>query len=254
MQKLAEISIRRPVFGTMIVLALVVVGIAGHLKLGVDRSPHVDVPQIYVGTRLPGASPVEVESLISQPIEEQVNTVEGITELRSISGVSSSFVIIQFDLSRKVNEALEDVRNQLADQIKAEKAQAEPSAKIAKIAESLDRLEKRQVAASAPATTVAALQPPAHQDVTGSVATDKLQAKPPVAEGWKLHEFFGGRAVVENRMTGNLFEVGPGSNLPGLGRVETIRREDNRIVIVTPKGIISAQLDPRRQPYYPSYR
>ena len=113
MQKLAEISIRRPVFGTMIVLALVVVGIAGYLKLGVDRSPPVDIPQIYVGTRLPGASPVEVESLISQPLEEQVNTVEGITELRSISGVGSSFVIIQFDLSRKVNEALEDVRNRV---------------------------------------------------------------------------------------------------------------------------------------------
>ena len=112
-QKLAEISIRRPVFGTMIVLALVVVGIVGYLKLGVDRSPPVDIPQIYVGTRLPGASPVEVESLISQPLEEQVNTVEGITELRSISGVGSSFVIIQFDLSRKVNEALEDVRNRV---------------------------------------------------------------------------------------------------------------------------------------------
>lgn len=98
----------------MIVLALVVVGIAGYLKLGVDRSPPVDIPQIYVGTRLPGASPVEVESLISQPIEEQVNTVEGITELRSISGVGSSFVIVQFDLSRKVSEALEDVRNRVA--------------------------------------------------------------------------------------------------------------------------------------------
>jgi hydrophobic/amphiphilic exporter-1 (mainly G- bacteria), HAE1 family len=114
MQKLAEISIRRPVFGTMIVLALVVVGAAGYLRLGVDRSPPVDIPTIYVGTRLPGASPVEVESLISQPIEEQVNTVEGITELRSISGVGSSFVIIQFDLSRKVSEALEDVRNRVS--------------------------------------------------------------------------------------------------------------------------------------------
>jgi len=114
MQRLAEISIRRPVFGTMIVLAFVVVGIAGYLRLGVDRSPPVDIPQIYVGTRLPGASPMEVESLISQPIEEQVNTVEGITELRSISGVGSSFVIVQFDLSRKVNEALEDVRNRIS--------------------------------------------------------------------------------------------------------------------------------------------
>ena len=114
MQKLAEISIRRPVFGTMIVLALVVVGIAGYLKLGVDRSPPVDIPTIYIYTRLPGASPMEVESLVSQPIEEQVNTVEGITELRSISGLGSSFVILQFDLNRKVSEALEDVRNRIA--------------------------------------------------------------------------------------------------------------------------------------------
>jgi hypothetical protein len=147
--------------------------------------------------------------------------------------------------------------NKLSERLdRTEKAQAEPSAKLAKIAESLDRLEKRQVAATAPATTVAALQPSGHQDVTGSIATDKLQAKPPMVEGWKLHEFFGGRAVVENRTTGALFEIGPGSNLPGLGRVETIRREDNRIVIVTPKGIISAALDPRRQPtpYYQPYR
>ncbi len=114
MQKLAEICIRRPVFGTMIVLVLVVVGVTGYLKLGVDRSPPVDLPQVYVSTRLPGASPMEVESLISQPIEEQVNTVEGITELRSISGVGNSFVIILFDLSRKVNEALEDVRNRVS--------------------------------------------------------------------------------------------------------------------------------------------
>jgi HAE1 family hydrophobic/amphiphilic exporter-1 len=100
MQKLAEISIRRPVFATMLVLALVVVGITAYLNLGVDRSPRVDVPTIYISTRLPGASPVEIETLISQPIEETVNTVEGITELRSISGNGSSFVIVQFDLRR----------------------------------------------------------------------------------------------------------------------------------------------------------
>jgi HAE1 family hydrophobic/amphiphilic exporter-1 len=114
MQKLAEISIRRPVFGSMIILALVVVGAVGYFRLGVDRSPPVDVPTIYINTRLAGASPVEMESLLSQPVEEQVNSVEGITELRSISGVGSSFVIVQFDLSRKVNEAVEDVRNRVA--------------------------------------------------------------------------------------------------------------------------------------------
>ncbi len=114
MQKLAEICIRRPVFATMIILSLVVVGTAGFFKLGVDRTPPVDIPTVYISTRLTGASPVEMETLISQPIEEQVNTVEGITELRSISGYGSSFVIIQFDLSRDVNRAVEDVRNRVS--------------------------------------------------------------------------------------------------------------------------------------------
>ncbi len=114
MQKLAEICIRRPVFATMIILSLVVIGTAGFFKLGVDRTPPVDIPTVYISTRLTGASPVEMETLISQPIEERVNTVEGITELRSISGYGSSFVIIQFDLSRDVNRAVEDVRNRVS--------------------------------------------------------------------------------------------------------------------------------------------
>lgn len=114
MQKLAAISIRRPVFATMIVMALVVVGATGYMHLGVDRTPSVEVPTIYVSTRLPGASPVEMETLVTQRIEEAVNTVEGIDELRSISNYGSCFVIIQFDLSRDVNVAAEDVRNRLA--------------------------------------------------------------------------------------------------------------------------------------------
>lgn len=114
MQKLAEICIRRPVFATMIIMSLVVVGLAGYFKLGVDRTPPVDIPTVYISTSLSGASPVEMETLVSQPIEQQVNTVEGITELRSISGYGSSFVMIQFDLKRDVNRAVEDVRNRVA--------------------------------------------------------------------------------------------------------------------------------------------
>jgi len=126
MQKLAEISIRRPVFATMIVMALVVVGAAGYFKLGVDRTPPVDLPSVYVSTRLPGASPAEMESLVAQPIEEVVNTVEGITELRSISGQGSSFVIIQFDLRRNVNVAAEDVRTRVATVIPDLPREADP--------------------------------------------------------------------------------------------------------------------------------
>ncbi|MFN0059785.1 MAG: efflux RND transporter permease subunit [Planctomycetota bacterium] len=126
MQKLAEISIRRPVFATMIILALVVVGSTGYFRLGVDRTPPVDIPTVYVSTRLPGASPAEVESLVSQPIEEAVNTVEGITELRSISGQSTSFVIVQFDLRRDVNVAAEDVRTRVAAAIPELSRDADP--------------------------------------------------------------------------------------------------------------------------------
>jgi HAE1 family hydrophobic/amphiphilic exporter-1 len=112
-QKLAEICIRRPVFASMIVLSLVVVGAASFFRLGVDRFPSVDLPTVSVRTNLPGASPQEVESLVTQQIEEVVNTVDGIDELRSISGQGSSFVIATFRLDRNLESAAQDVRDRV---------------------------------------------------------------------------------------------------------------------------------------------
>jgi HAE1 family hydrophobic/amphiphilic exporter-1 len=114
MQKLAEICIRRPVFASMIVLALMVVGASSYFRLGVDRFPSVDLPNVSVRTTLPGASPEEVEAVISRPIEEVVNTVEGIEELRSISGQGSSVVIATFNLNRDIDIAAQDVRDRVA--------------------------------------------------------------------------------------------------------------------------------------------
>jgi HAE1 family hydrophobic/amphiphilic exporter-1 len=113
MQKLAEICIRRPVFASMIVLALVVVGAAGYSKLGVDRYPSVDLPTVSVRTSLPGAAPEEVESLITQQIEEVVNTVDGIDELRSVSGPGTSNVTATFKLDRELETAAQDVRDRV---------------------------------------------------------------------------------------------------------------------------------------------
>ncbi|MGH9873594.1 MAG: efflux RND transporter permease subunit [Pyrinomonadaceae bacterium] len=113
MQKLAEICIRRPVFATMIVLSLVVVGAASFFRLGVDRFPSVDLPTVSVRTNLPGASPQEVESLVTQRIEEVVNTVDGIDELRSISGQGTSIVIATFKLDRNLESAAQDVRDRV---------------------------------------------------------------------------------------------------------------------------------------------
>jgi HAE1 family hydrophobic/amphiphilic exporter-1 len=113
-QKLAEICIRRPVFATMIVLSLVVVGAASFFRLGVDRFPSVDLPTVSVRTSLPGAAPEEMESLVTQQIEEVVNTVDGIDELRSISSQGTSFVIATFKLDRDLETAAQDVRDRVA--------------------------------------------------------------------------------------------------------------------------------------------
>lgn len=114
MQKLAEICIRRPVFATMLILSLVVVGSAAYFKLGVDRLPSVDLPTVSVRTTLPGAPPEQVETEVTEIIEEVVNTVEGIDELRSISGEGNSVVIATFDLSRDIETAAQDVRDRVA--------------------------------------------------------------------------------------------------------------------------------------------
>ena len=113
MQKLAEICIRRPVFASMIVLSLVVVGAAGFFRLGVDRFPSVDLPTVSVRVGLPGAAPEEVESLITQQVEEVVNTVDGISELRSVSGQGTSIVIATFKLDRNLESAAQDVRDRV---------------------------------------------------------------------------------------------------------------------------------------------
>src|SRR3990172_3506162 len=95
----------------MLILALVVVGAASYVRLGVDRFPSVDLPTVSVRTQLPGASTEEVETEISKRIEEVVNTVEGIDELRSISGPGSSIVIVTFNLNRDIETAAQDVRD-----------------------------------------------------------------------------------------------------------------------------------------------
>jgi HAE1 family hydrophobic/amphiphilic exporter-1 len=117
-QKLAEVCIRRPVFAAMIVLALVVVGSASYMRLGVDRFPSVELPTVSVRTELPGASVEETETQVTQKIEEAVNTVQGITELRSITGPGASIVIITFALDRSVDVAAQDVREKVLNAVR----------------------------------------------------------------------------------------------------------------------------------------
>jgi hydrophobic/amphiphilic exporter-1 (mainly G- bacteria), HAE1 family len=85
MQKLAEICIKRPVFATMLVMALIVLGLDSYRKLGVDLFPKIDLPVVNITTTLRGAAPEEVETQLSKRIEEAVNTISGIDDLRSVS-------------------------------------------------------------------------------------------------------------------------------------------------------------------------
>ncbi len=114
MQKLAEVCIRRPVFATMIIMALVVVGAVSYFRLGVDRFPSVELPTVSVRTELPGASPEEMETQVSQKLEEAINTIQGIHELRSITSPGNSIVIVTFNLNRPIDVAAQDIREKVA--------------------------------------------------------------------------------------------------------------------------------------------
>lgn len=133
---------------------------------------------------------------------------------------------------------------------KLEKAQAEPMARIAKLSETVDKL--RAAPPAAPAQAAAA---PA-KETTGSIAPTQVATAAPAAtpvaaapktevgrlptiEGWRLRDVANGGALIEGR--GGLYEVYAGDPLPGLGRVDAIRRQDGRWVVVTPKGLIVAR-------------
>jgi HAE1 family hydrophobic/amphiphilic exporter-1 len=113
MHKLAEICVRRPVFATVIILSLVVVGIFAYQQLGLDRFPKVDIPTITITTRLVGAAPEEIETDITDKIEEAVNTISGIDQLQSISSDGTSQVIVSFLLEKDIEVAAQEVRDKV---------------------------------------------------------------------------------------------------------------------------------------------
>ncbi|MGQ0540314.1 MAG: efflux RND transporter permease subunit [Blastocatellia bacterium] len=113
MQWLAEVCVKRPVFATMLILSLVVVGAFSFLSLGVDLFPKIDFPTITITVVNPGASPEEVETEITEKVEEAVNTISGIDELRSSSIEGISQVFVQFVLEKDVNVAAQEVENRV---------------------------------------------------------------------------------------------------------------------------------------------
>lgn len=156
----------------------------------------------------PSADTQSVPTLNAKALQDTLTRLNAeIASLKSGIEASSKTTAVQMS---KITDRFE--RN--------EKAQAEPAARLAKMSEALDRLERKTSAEPG--------------DITGSIG-DK-QARQQIVDGWVLREIYDRRALVENRFA--IFEVGPGSQLPGIGRVEGIRRQDGRWVVVTPRGLI----------------
>jgi HAE1 family hydrophobic/amphiphilic exporter-1 len=109
-----RVSLKNPVFATMVMLALVVLGLFSYQKLKVDQFPNIDFPVVVVSTEYPGASPEIVESEVSKKIEEGVNSIAGISALTSRSYENQSVVVIEFQLNINGRKAAEDVREKVA--------------------------------------------------------------------------------------------------------------------------------------------
>ena len=112
--KLADVSIRRPVFATMMIMALIVLGLFSYLKLNVDLYPNVDIPYVVITTILPGAGPEQIETDVTKIIEDAVNPVEGVDFIQSTSQENVSLVIIAFKLEIIGKDAAQDVREKIA--------------------------------------------------------------------------------------------------------------------------------------------
>jgi hypothetical protein len=168
----------------------------------------------------------------------------------SVARIDAEIVALKAGLEHN-SKATTGQFNKASDRLdKVEKAQAEPAAKLAKLSETVDKLR----AAQASATTVAAAPAPA-KDVTGTIPQQAAAAaapapapaapsKPEVArlptvEGWVLRDVANGSALIESRR--GMYEVYAGDPIPGLGRVDAIRKQDGRWVVVTSKGLIVAR-------------
>ena len=113
MHKLAAICVRRPVFATMLVLALMVVGVFSFFTLGLDLFPKVDLPTVVVSVSNPGASAEEIETQITKRIEDSINTISGIDSMISTSAEGTSSVVVQFSLDKNGDVGAQEVRDKV---------------------------------------------------------------------------------------------------------------------------------------------
>jgi hydrophobic/amphiphilic exporter-1 (mainly G- bacteria), HAE1 family len=107
---LPEICIRRPVMTTLLMAALLVFGIVGYPQLPVNELPNVDFPTISISASLPGASPQTMASAVATPLEAQLSTIAGISQMSSTSALGSTSITLTFELDRSIDGAAQDVQ------------------------------------------------------------------------------------------------------------------------------------------------
>jgi hypothetical protein len=159
----------------------------------------------------------------------------------SVARIDADMVALKASVERTSRMSVSQF-NKTSDRLdKVEKAQLEPAARLAKLSEAVDKLHAAQ---AAPAPVAAA----ASKEVTGSIAPPATTAaappkvevgRLPIVENWVLRDVGHGGALIEGRQ--GIFEVYPGDPVPGLGRVDAVRRQDGRWVVVTSKGLIAAR-------------
>ncbi|MCL2670193.1 MAG: efflux RND transporter permease subunit, partial [Syntrophaceae bacterium] len=110
---LADTSVKRPVFATMVIMALVVLGVVSYPEIGVDLNPKVDFPIVNISTNLRGASPEVIDVDITDRIEGAVNTINGVKSITSSSTTGRSQVTVEFVLDRDIDSAVQDVREKV---------------------------------------------------------------------------------------------------------------------------------------------
>jgi hypothetical protein len=165
----------------------------------------------------------------------QAAAVEAAPLRNSIARIDAEVGVLKAALDKSDKSAAAQLVR-LGDRFdRLERGQAEPAAKLAKLADAVDRIQHDAAA----------------RDITGSIASTPAQpqpaaaqparpAGPPVLEGWVVRRVYNGAALIQGRF-GGLIEVEPGDNLPGLGRIENIRRQDGRWVVMTSRGMIVAR-------------
>jgi multidrug efflux pump subunit AcrB len=108
---MTRVSIKHPVFATMVMVGLMVLGLFSYRGLGVESMPNIEIPAVWIETQYPGASPEQVENDVTRPIEEAANTVGGIKTIRSNSWEGHSGVGVEFQLATDMDRAVQDLRD-----------------------------------------------------------------------------------------------------------------------------------------------